>query len=109
MNRSIEARPMGCIVCAIAVFGSAAQEKVETLPPPTPLVAPVPVPVVVVVVPQWHRPNRDVWQNYAVNSAGQMRARVLAPTSFTAYYYYNGQPYLTPTVRQHNYVPFVTD
>jgi len=92
-------------VFLVAAAPPAAQDRVENLPPPTPVVA-APAPVVVFAVPQWHRANRDAWQNYAVDHTGHFRARVIA-TSHGAYYYYNGQPYLTPTVHPHYYQPFV--
>jgi hypothetical protein len=113
MSLSIEAQLMrrmalGLTVLVIAAVPAAAQDKPESLPPPTPVPLVI-VPVVEVGPPRYQQPSRyQVWQNYAVDGTGRFRARVIA-TPCGAYYYYNGMPYLTPTVRQHNYQPFVTD
>jgi hypothetical protein len=52
--------------------------------------------------------TRDVWNNYAVDSFGRWRPRViLAP--FGSYYYYNGQPYPWTTSYPGSFRPVTHD
>jgi hypothetical protein len=54
----------------------------------------------------------EVWQNRAVNRRGYFVARVVAtPYGVTAglYYRYNGEPYLTPTTKPYDYMPYASD
>ena len=67
----------------------------EKLPAPRIIVAPPPaggnlfLPAAPIL---YQHGTRDVWQNYAVDSSGRWRPRViLAP--YGSYYYSNGQPY----------------
>jgi hypothetical protein len=63
---------------------------------------------VVVVMPQYRVSRYAVWQYKGVDASGHFRPLVIS-TSEGAYYLYSGKPYLTPTVRMGNYIPFVTD
>jgi hypothetical protein len=54
----------------------------------------------------------EVWQNRAVNRRGYFVARVVpAPYGHTydLYYRYNGEPYLTPTTKPYDYMPYASD
>lgn len=50
----------------------------------------------------------EVWQNRAVNRRGYFVARVIQ-TPFGPVYRYNGEPYLTPTTKQLDYMPYASD
>lgn len=64
--------------------------------PPPPIAAPAPRPVVTeyILVPAPSRfGTREVWQDYAVDSQGRFRPRVILAPYESSYYHYNGAPY----------------
>ncbi len=52
--------------------------------------------------------TREVWQYYAVDSAGRFRPRVIF-SPYGAYYAANGDPYPWTTTRPTLYMPYVSD
>jgi hypothetical protein len=98
------------IVLAACAAPLKAQDKAppptEQLPAPKPLAPAVVEPLPVLVVPSGpYRVSRyQVWQNLAVDGSGRFRPRVIT-TTYGSYYYYNGMPYPTPSLRPWYYSP----
>jgi hypothetical protein len=90
-----------CLVSLICVRAAGAADPV--LPPPT-LVEPELLPPL-----GYYRISAyEVWQNRAVDRRGYFAARVIM-TPYGLVYRYNGQPYLTPTAKQMDYMPYASD
>ncbi|MFO0964687.1 MAG: hypothetical protein U0793_03745 [Gemmataceae bacterium] len=67
------------------------EPKTEPAPPPRVLVAPPPENLFL-PIPRGRPGTLDNWNNYAVDSFGRWRPRVIA-APFGSYYYYNGAPF----------------
>ena len=89
-------RQIAIVVWLFSCHLACAQEQ---LPAPQPL----PVPIVterVLVMPLAPLGSRDVWKNFAIDSSGRPRPRVVLAPYGSSYYYYNGSPY--PYLPSHN-------
>lgn len=76
---------------ALSVPASAQEAPKEELPPPRVIPLPSPGNLFLQSPPPVHG-TLDVWTNYAVDSTGRWRPRVIA-APFGSYYFYNSQFY----------------
>ena len=104
------------VVLAVGTMVGAAACQEPTAPPagppeqlPTP--TPIPAPVVVerVGIPAFPLGSRDVWSNFAVDSSGRFRPRVVLAPYDSSYYLYNGAPYRYLPTRNLSYKPRFTN
>jgi hypothetical protein len=93
-SRTMSPRIAGIFV----LFAFTAPNAVAQQPAPPQTPEPLPTPRTIVVEPIKLVPlaplgSRDVWKNFAVDSSGRLRPRVVLAPYDSSFYYYNGAPY----------------
>jgi hypothetical protein len=86
------------IALIFVLFAITTRDVVAQQPASPQAPEPLPTPRTIVVEPIKLVPlaplgSRDVWKNFAVDSSGRLRPRVVLSPYDTSFYYYNGAPY----------------